>query len=250
MGTGPDRVLIDTGEGKAEWTAALVRLSQSESFSIGHVVCTHYHHDHCGGCADVLASFPSAKLHKIPFPSQQQQQQQQHVHYEPLAHGDTLTTQGATLQVVATPGHTPDHLCLFLHEEQAIFTGDCILGQGTTVFANLREYIASLQKLLPFNAKVLYPGHGPVVPEGHAKVREYIDHRLAREKQIVDHLVACDAQTVPQIVAELYKAYPAHLHKPAEGSVLLHLTKLLEDGRVAHDQDSGTWSLLPLKAMS
>eukprot|EP00160_Parvularia_atlantis_P005158 Unigene14401_Nuclearia_a/m.43444 Unigene14401_Nuclearia_a/g.43444 ORF Unigene14401_Nuclearia_a/g.43444 Unigene14401_Nuclearia_a/m.43444 type:complete len:209 (+) Unigene14401_Nuclearia_a:3-629(+) len=172
-----------------------------------------------------------------------------------LADGDVLRVDGAAVRVVATPGHTPDHLCLLLLDPAsdaptAVLTGDAVLGHGTAVFEDLGAYMASLERLRALldalaehgHELPLFPGHGDVVPHGRAKIAEYIEHRRARERQIVDflanHVPPGGAATAAAIVAQLYKAYPAHLHGPAEANVLLHLHKLHHEGAVVLRDDA------------
>ncbi|KAF9119194.1 hypothetical protein BGW39_000487 [Mortierella sp. 14UC] len=164
-----------------------------------------------------------------------------------------------TLLTLHTPGHTSDHCSFFLKEENTLFTADCVLGQGTAVFEDLGSYIRSLEKQLSFTEASLvavgskgpsykiYPGHGPIIEDGPAKIREYIKHRFERERQVVTVLsgVAGDedtgsgtgagagtGKTAMDIVKVIYKAYPVALHLPAQHQILLHLKKLEEDGRV------------------
>lgn len=133
----------------------------------------------------------------------------------------------ATLRLLHTPGHTTDHLSLLLEEEGVLFSGDNVLGQGSSTFEDLSAYLSSLQRsldVLDAQAKradqeqQILPGHGPVLPHGRAAIRECIDHRMNRERQIVELLSRpgpsedMDATTdtyiwsITDIVKDLYAA--------------------------------------------
>lgn len=236
---------IDTGEGIPGYVDLLRQTLQDEgNVKISTVVITHHHHDHVGGIGDVCALCGApirlTKFTEIPTLNETPGGQV----FESLRDGQVLETEGATLRVIHTPGHTKDHLCLYLEEDKAMFSGDSILGQGTAVFENLRSYMVSLEKLLPFAPERIYPGHGPVVEDGLAKIKEYISHRNAREQQIVDCMRrhAGKSLTAMEMVKEIYSSYPVALHDPAKGSVLHHLQKLEEEGRVVRlsPEDEGS----------
>jgi glyoxylase-like metal-dependent hydrolase (beta-lactamase superfamily II) len=91
-------------------------------------------------------------------------------------------------RAIHTPGHTTDHLCYWLEEEQALFAGDTILGQGTTEFEDLYDYLNSLKLILNLSPKKIYPGHGPVVENPREIIEYYISHRQQRNDQILDAL--------------------------------------------------------------
>lgn len=95
-----------------------------------------------------------------------------------------MVTQGASLRAMHTPGHATDHCCFLLEEEAALFTGDNVLGVGSAVITELDSYMASLQRMADCQPRRLYPGHGPAVEDGPAKLREYQAHRLARIQQV------------------------------------------------------------------
>lgn len=125
-----------------------------------------------------------------------------------MTDGHQLSTEGATLKVVATPGHSKDHLALVLSEENALFSGDCILGEGTAVFEDLFTYLKSLKKFLELKPTLIYPGHGSVINEPMAKIEEYIAHRQQREDQIINAMNDLKRALTPmEIVENVYKVF-------------------------------------------
>src|SRR5699024_8903171 len=106
-----------------------------------------------------------------------------------------------------TPGHSKDHLVLQLLEENSLFSGDCVLGEGTVVFEDLSTYLESLQTILKLQPRKLYPGHGPVVEDPIAKVNEYIEKRLQREREIVQVLTDSQGRWISamDIFKSIYK---------------------------------------------
>lgn len=255
VGTGEDRVLIDSGEGKPEYARALKEAVATETECLGRavrvtqVVLTHWHPDHIGGVDTVRHLFPQARLLKQPslyvtVPSLEA--------LHPSLPPSVITVEGATLQVIHTPGHTDDHLCVFFEEERAMFTSDLVLGSGSSVFACYADYVASLEKVLTFNPRILYPAHGPVVADGVGRVHGIVAHREERERQILELLqeaairskaeVAANATnqespsagslTINDMVKVMYASTPRHLWPAAGSNVFHHLKKLLHEGRV------------------
>jgi glyoxylase-like metal-dependent hydrolase (beta-lactamase superfamily II) len=162
------------------------------------------------------------------------------IHVLPLHDQQVFRTDGATLRVLHTPGHTPDHCTFYLEEERSVFTADCILGHGTAVFEDLSAYLTGLKSILALEPIRLYPGHGPVIEAGVPKIKEYIAHREQRERQIIAFLSHNASYTPLEIVQVLYKDHPKALHQPAAYSVLLHLLKLEKDGRATWDRSLET----------
>ena len=194
IGTGPSRILLDTGEGQPAFGALLQSVLQVHGItSLSHVLLTHYHHDHIGGIDTVQALFPATPLRLIKRVCAAVDAAMSGTAFEDIADGAVVSVPGATLRAIATPGHTPDHMAFFLEEEQAVFSGDTVLGEGTCVFQNLKTFMDSLEKLLQTPFGRIYPGHGPVLEDGMGAIRTYLAHRTAREGQI---LAALHAQPV------------------------------------------------------
>jgi endoribonuclease LACTB2 len=164
-----------------------------------------------------------------------------------------------TLQVVHTPGHDQDHCCFLFKEEGRLFTGDHVLGQGTSVFNDLGDYMRSLKKcsdLLDTEAKssgtgdkevLLYPAHGPTIENGKAMLKQYYAHRLERENQVLDLLGKAPptsgetkAWTINQITAKLYASYPEMVWPQAARGLFRHLHKLGTPDSDAQKTTGGT----------
>jgi len=194
------------------------------------VLLTHAHMDHMGGVADLRRLYP-----RVPIAKLIRNDPDLPVPMEPLEDGAVIGGEGVTLRAVHTPGHASDHLCYYLEEEQALFTGDLILGGTTTVIppddGDLGEYLASLRRLLDLPIRRIYPGHGPVIEPARPTIEGYIAHRLERERQILGALGA-GAETIPEIVARVYRDVDPQLHPVARLSVQSHLIKLEREGRV------------------
>jgi glyoxylase-like metal-dependent hydrolase (beta-lactamase superfamily II) len=122
-----------------------------------------------------------------------------------------------------------------LPESGALFTGDMVLGRGTSVIdppeGDLVSYLKSLARMQSLGAKVIYPGHGPAVFDANAKLAEYVAHRAERDGQIIAALKN-GASSIDELVGVIYRDYPANVRPLAARSVLAHLDKLIAEGRV------------------
>ncbi|KAF9352911.1 hypothetical protein BGX26_009303 [Mortierella sp. AD094] len=277
IGKGPKKVLLDTGEGVAEYIPLLQKALDQDlgGATISKVICSHWHHDHVGGVDDVMKFLAARNIHlnnppataadagtsssgsnsvalvdidasSIPpgvfkFPNPEKDDPE--TRFQRIADQQEIKVdEQTTLVTLHTPGHTTDHCSFWLKEENTLFTADCVLGQGTAVFEDLSSYIKSLERQLTIGGEQpsykIFPGHGPIIEDGPAKIREYIKHRLDRENQIVGVLTSdgtnsiISGKTAMEIVKVIYAAYPESLHAPAEHQVLLHLKKLEQDGKV------------------
>ncbi len=246
VGTGRERILLDTGQGVAAYWPVLEQALERAGCRIQEIVLTHGHPDHIGGAAGVIERYGPLRVSKRPHAGFDRAHP---VEIHPIDDGDVVQTEGATLRALHTPGHAEDHLCFVLEEERSVFSGDNVLGVGTTVIpaegGDLLDYMRSLERLRALEPDAIYPAHGPVIRDGTAKVREYIEHRRQREHEIVDALRAGQS-LIPDIVARVYAAYPAALHVPARSSVCSHLLKLEREGRVrreGEDPMTARWSL-------
>lgn len=165
-------------------------------------------------------------------------------------------TQGATLRAVHSPGHTTDHMAFVLGEEDALFTGDNVLGHGTAVFEDLAAYISSLRRMTQTFSGRAYPGHGAVLDDGVARIKEYIAHRAQREREVLEVLTRLttgenNGRTVDvmETVAVIYKDTPKDLWVPASKGVTQVLWKLKDEGKTWYDDKEDKWCLTSRSAL-
>ena len=235
-------LVIDPGPDDRGHLAEVARTAGS----VGAIALTHDHPDHAPGALP-LAAMTGARVfaaRPVAGPAEGRTEAM-----ERIRDGDRVSTGSVSLGVVATPGHTPDHVAFFDARTGSLFTGDAVLGRGTSVIdppeGDLAAYLRSLRRMRELRPRTIYPGHGPVVLRALAKLDEYLDHRRMREEQILTALG--DASRTPEeLVAEIYADYPPELHELAARSVLAHLLKLEVEGRADKRTKAGAvrWSAI------
>lgn len=160
-----------------------------------------------------------------------------------VSHGETIAVDDTTLEVIATPGHTSEHVC-YLTADGDLFTGDTILGAGTTAIfppdGHMSDYLRSLRLLREHHPRRIYPAHGPIRDDAVALIDEYIAHRLERERQVLE-AIAAGAATIPAMRLRIYPELDERLHRAAEIQLTAHLIKLAEESRV--DESDGVYRL-------
>jgi glyoxylase-like metal-dependent hydrolase (beta-lactamase superfamily II) len=236
--------VIDPGPEMDEHLDALLAAVQGERVS--HVLITHTHADH-SPLAERFKAATGAEVLGLPAPrgatagegpSLDEPNEPDFVPDRVVADGERVSGPGWTMEAMTTPGHASNHLCWALVEENALFSGDHVMGWSTTVVSppdgDMGDYYASLHKVAQRDFATLWPTHGPPITDVAPFLDAYRDHRLERERQIQAFLAAGPA-AIPDIVRTLYAAVDPRLHPAAARSVLAHLIHLARQGRVIRE---------------
>ncbi len=253
--------VIDPGPADAAHIEALLRATAGET--ITHMLVTHTHNDHSPGCR-LLAVHTDAPTYgygrhgagKIAAGSQVEEGGD--MDFAPdvrIDDGDVIGGDGWSMECVYTPGHTSNHICYALREENALFTGDHVMGWSTSVISppdgDMASYMASLEKLLVRDDSIYWPTHGPAITEPKMHVRAFITHRRQREAQI-RRCLADGQRRIADMVPSMYANVPANLHAAAGRSVFAAMALLVQRGEVAceGELDIGAEFRLALPATS
>lgn len=224
-------LLVDAGVGEPSHLDALRRALGARP--LARVFVTHAHHDHAAGVPRLREAWPGLQVTGGRDGVSADD-------------GAWIPAGDGRLQIIATPGHSPDHACLWDPEHRMLFGGDLLIEGGTIMIAassggSLRTYLESLRRVQSLEPARVYPGHGPVIEDPAALIAQYLSHRESRERQVVDALGARPS-SIADLIDVVYPALDGALRGAASETLLAHLRKLEEEHRAREDE--GTWSLL------
>jgi glyoxylase-like metal-dependent hydrolase (beta-lactamase superfamily II) len=239
--------VIDPGPLDDSHLSAL--LAAVEGRTVSHVLVTHTHRDHVP-LARPFAERTGAKILAARPPARETHasgalDEGEDAGFAPdvvLTGGELIEGDDWTMEAIFTPGHASNHMAFALKEENALFSGDHVMGWATSVVAppdgNMRDYMASLDAVIIRDFATLWPTHGAPVTDPAPFLAAYRAHRLEREAQVTERLMAGD-RTAAQMVPALYAAVDQRLWPAASLSVLAHLIKLVEDGAATVADEPG-----------
>jgi glyoxylase-like metal-dependent hydrolase (beta-lactamase superfamily II) len=225
--------VIDPGPNDPEHIKSLMAAIGGRK--VEHILVTHTHRDHSPAAA-ALKKATGAKTYAFGPHARhdgdvEEGGDRDFVPDMAVRDGDVI----AGFRCVFTPGHTSNHMCYALEEEQALFTGDHVMGWSTTVVAppdgDMGAYMQSLEKLIARKDRILYPTHGSPIIKPKPFLRAYLSHRRMRESQIL-RAIKRGRNTVPLLVETLYAGLSPGLQRAARLTVEAHLLHMIEEGRV------------------
>jgi glyoxylase-like metal-dependent hydrolase (beta-lactamase superfamily II) len=238
-------------------------LAAVEGRRVTQVLVTHTHRDHsplarpfaeATGATILAAKPPAHTVHASDAGDGSALEEDEDDDFAPdviLTGGERIRGDDWTIEALATPGHASNHMAFVLAEENALFSGDHVMGWSTTVIAppdgNMADYMASLDAVIARNFTTLWPTHGAPITDPGPFLLAYRAHRQAREDQVLERLAAGD-RTIADMVPILYAAVDKRLWPAASLSILAHLGKLVRDGHVTAEAGSGLGAVWTLKA--
>lgn len=245
--------IIDPGPIDQNHFDAIIKSTKGQT--ITHILLTHNHNDH-SPLAKKIKEETGAKIYFKDLSNDIQTEDQFEEGYDKdiegdieLSDGDIIETNEWTVEAIHTPGHTSNHICYSLAEEDVLFSGDHVMGWSTTVIVppdgDMNDYINSLKKLLKRSENNFYPTHGPIIERPKELVAKYIEHRMEREKQITE-AIKLGNKKIPDMVKIIYKDVDISLHPAAAMSTLAHLIRMKENNEIALSGNNlnGTYELV------
>ncbi|MFN3523390.1 MAG: MBL fold metallo-hydrolase [Phenylobacterium sp.] len=241
--------VIDPGPDQPEHLEAILAAVEGERVS--HILVTHHHSDH-SPLAGPLKERTGAPIYgcavakvETAAESTVRTEAGHDLGFRPdisVCEGARIEGPGWTIEAIPTPGHTSNHICYALEEENALFSGDHIMGWSTTVITppdgDMAAYFASLERIRARGFGTLWPTHGPPVREVAPFIDAYVAHRRQREAQVVK-AVGEGLARIRDMVPVLYAEVDPRLHPAAARSVLAHLIDLTQRGVVTADGPPG-----------
>jgi len=245
--------VIDPGPDMPEHLEAILAAVAGET--VKAIVITHHHIDHSPLAAPLKAA-TGASIYGCALTAPDAGDSGEaggdgtfHPDIDVCGGGARIAGPGWTLEAIATPGHTSNHICYALLEENAVFTGDHIMGWSTTVITppdgDMTDYMESLDRIRARGFSTMWPTHGPPVREVGPFIDAYAAHRRAREAQILAALKSGSAR-ISELVPRLYADVDPRLHPAAARSMLSHMIDLVRRGRVSSDGAAGPDSVYRL----
>jgi glyoxylase-like metal-dependent hydrolase (beta-lactamase superfamily II) len=216
---------------------------------VTHVLVSHSHMDH-SPLAHPLARWAGCEVlacDAVPIETQSEVRMEagDDLRFRPDRHfadGETISGPGWTIEAISTPGHTASHMCYALREENALFSGDHIMGWSTSVISppdgDMQAYLDSLARIAAREFSTLWPTHGPPITEPGPFIEAFRAHRLEREAQILARIAAGESR-IKNIVPVVYSAVDSRLWPAAAHSTLSHMIRLVQIGAVICDGEPG-----------
>lgn len=234
-------VFIDTAYGQNEEINTYIKLWEEKlKPELSAIILTHRHDDHIGGALKLNKATNGTLIcgeQEVPHISKSLSSITSLVGAKD---GDKFNLGNLTLEIIETPGHTSGSICIFLHEQKILFTGDTVLGGTTTAISpgqgSMADYINSLNKLIGYNSLYICPGHGNIINDPQKKLESIIKQRINRENQIIKVLEKGSA-SAEDMFLQMYKRLDERLHQSAIGQIKSHLIKLKNEGKITTTDD-------------